>query len=121
MCREKIVVISINRSGAQWLRRVQWNETVNADAAGAMQMHAATLWTRKELFRWPHQTKTFRKKHTNLCWRKNAASLQVIYHVTLKRLRVFGILSSYSMDVTDNIAGDVLQRIRIVRRKPAAP
>src|SRR5436309_8899956 len=86
-----------------------------------MQMHPPTLRARKELFLWPHEAQPFRKENCNLCRRKNSAPFQMIYRVAFQRLRVFRVLPSNGVNVADDIARDVLQGIRIVRRESAAP
>ena len=71
-------------------------------------MHSPTLRARKELFLWPHKAQSFRKKNCNLCRRKNSAPFQIIHNVAFQRLRVFRVLPSNGVNVTNNIARDVL-------------
>jgi hypothetical protein len=85
-----------------------------------MHMHSAALGTGKELFLWPHQTKPVGKQNPNLRRRKHAATFQVAYHIAFQRLKVFTVLAGDGMNVSNYIAGDVLQRVSIVRRESAA-
>jgi hypothetical protein len=80
-----------------------------------MQMHSPTLRAGEKVLLRSHETKPLGEQYPNLRGRKHTALFKIAHYVRFQRPGILSVFTSHPMDIGNDITGDVLQGIRIVR------